>query len=149
MSRSGFYAFNDLPTDTANGYLEDRRTTNIYHLPIRGGGDGGMYATTDDLQRLWDSFLSHEILSERLTREYLQTRCAISGTTGYGCGILKRLDDSMLALEGVDVGVGFSSQYLAAGKLIVNVLSNITDGAADMRDALHRYLEHRLPPNTR
>ena len=42
MHHSGFYAFNDLPENTACGYFEDRRRTNIYQLPLRGGGDGGM-----------------------------------------------------------------------------------------------------------
>ena len=46
MHNSGIDAINDLPENTANGYLEDRRTTNIYHLPLSGGGDGGMYTTT-------------------------------------------------------------------------------------------------------
>jgi CubicO group peptidase (beta-lactamase class C family) len=75
MHKSGIYVFNDLPENTANGYLEDRRTTNIYQLPLRGGGDGGMYTTTDDLRAFWDSLFSNRILSEELTEAYLNTHC--------------------------------------------------------------------------
>jgi len=41
MSNSGFFAANDLPPNTALGYLADHHTTNIFNLPIRGSGDGG------------------------------------------------------------------------------------------------------------
>jgi CubicO group peptidase (beta-lactamase class C family) len=75
MHKSGIYVFNDLSENTANGYLEDRRTTNIYQLPLRGGGDGGMYTTTDDLRAFWDSLFSNRILSEELTEAYLNTHC--------------------------------------------------------------------------
>lgn len=140
MHRSGFHAFNDLPENTANGYLEDRRTTNIYQLPLRGGGDGGMYTTTDDLRTFWDSWFSHRILSATLTATYLETHCTLSTTSGYGCGIYKRLDDSMFAISGADAGVGFDSRYVVREKLTINILSNITYGDEAMRDVVLSHL---------
>lgn len=134
MHRSGFYAFNDLPENTANGYLEDRRTTNIYHLPLRGGGDGGMYTTTDDLCAFWDSLFSHRILSPKLTATLLKTHYTFDTVSGYGCGIYKRLDNSMFAIEGGDAGVGFDSRYVMSERLTINLLSNITNGEEAMRD---------------
>jgi CubicO group peptidase (beta-lactamase class C family) len=134
MHKSGFYAFNDLPENTANGYLEDRRTTNIYQLPLRGSGDGGMYTTTDDLRAFWDSLLSNRILSEELTNTFLNTHCTFDDTDGYGCGIYKRLDGSMFSIVGGDAGVGFDSRYLLRGKLTINILSNITNGENGIRD---------------
>jgi CubicO group peptidase (beta-lactamase class C family) len=128
MERSGFHAFNDLPPNTANGYLEDRRTTNIYQLPIRGGGDGGMYATTYDLRALWESLFAHEILSPGLTETYLSTQWTFDDRDGYGCGLYKRVDDSQFWIVGGDAGVGFHSRHLAREGLTINVLSNITNG---------------------
>lgn len=139
MHQSGFYAFNDLPENTANGYLEDRRTTNIYHLPLRGGGDGGMYTTTDDLRAFWDSLFSHRILSTELTATFLETHSTFDATSGYGCGIYKRLDDSMYAIEGGDAGVDFSSRYLVPEHVTINILSNITNGEGEMRDLILSY----------
>jgi CubicO group peptidase (beta-lactamase class C family) len=136
MHKSDFYAFNDLPENTANGYLEDRRTTNIYQLPPRGGGDGGMYTTTDDLRAFWDSLFSNRILSAELTETYLSTHCTFNDTNGYGCGIYKRLDDSVFWIEGVDAGVGFDSSYLPQEKLTINILSNITNGEEGMKDVV-------------
>ena len=133
MHNSGFFAFNDLPENTVNGYYEDRRRTNIYQLPIRGGGDGGMYTTTDDLRAFWDNLLLNRILSEELTKTYLSTHCTINDRIGYGCGIYKRLDGSMFSIAGGDAGVGFDSRYILQDKLIINILSNITNGESDLR----------------
>jgi CubicO group peptidase (beta-lactamase class C family) len=134
MNRSGFYAFNDLPENTANGYLKDGRTTNIYQLPLRGGGDGGMYTTTGDLRAFWGSLFSYGILSEELTTTYLKTHSLLDTGNGYGCGIFKRLDDSMFAIMGGDAGVGFDSRYFAQDRLIINILSNITNGDEGMKE---------------
>ena len=87
MHESGFFAFNDLPENTANGYLADRRTTNIYPLPIRAGGERGMYTTTDDLCAFWESVFSKRILSEELTQTYLNTHYTFNDTDGYACGM--------------------------------------------------------------
>jgi CubicO group peptidase (beta-lactamase class C family) len=140
MPRSGFYAFNDLPENTANGYLGDRRTTNIYQLPLRGGGDGGMYTTTDDLRAFWEGLFSNRILSKELTQTYLSTHCTFDDTDGYGCGIYKRLDDSMFSIEGGDAGVGFDSRYLPQEKLTINILSNITNGENGIREVVLGFL---------
>lgn len=136
MQQSGFYAFDDLPPNTANGYLEDRRTTNIYRLPPRGGGDGGMYTTTGDLRLFWDSLFSGRILSRELTATYLKTHYRRDDTRGYGCGLYKRLDDSVFWIVGSDAGVGFDSRYIVADKMTVNILSNVTDGEEDMREVV-------------
>jgi CubicO group peptidase (beta-lactamase class C family) len=136
MHRSGFYAFDDLPENTANGYLEDRRTTNIYHLPRRGGGDGGMYTTTDDLRAFWGSWFSNKLLSAELTATYLRTHCTLDATSGYGCGVYKRLDGSMFAIVGGDAGVGFDSRYVVAERLTMDILSNVTNGEEAMRDVV-------------
>jgi CubicO group peptidase (beta-lactamase class C family) len=139
MHRSGFYAFNDLPENTANGYLEDRRTTNIYHLPLRGSGDGGMYTTTDDLRAFWDSLFSHRILSTELTATFLKTHYTLDRANGYGCGVYKRLDNNMFAIEGSDAGVGFVSRYVVPENLTINILSNITNGEEEIRDLILKY----------
>jgi len=136
MHQSGFYAFNDLPENTACGYLEDRRRTNIYQLPLRGGGDGGMYTTTDDLRSFWSSLFSNQILSAELTQTYLNTHITFNDTDGYGCGIYKRLDNSLFSVAGSDAGVGFDSRYLVEEELTINVLSNITNGEHGIADVV-------------
>lgn len=145
MHRSGFYAFNDLPENAASGYLTDRRTTNIYQLPLRGGGDGGMYTTTDDLHAFWGSLFGNRILSEDLTATYLKTHCSLGGTNGYGCGLYKRLDDRMFSIVGGDCGVGFYSGYVVDARLTINILSNVTNGEEGARDAVLGCLGELIP----
>jgi CubicO group peptidase (beta-lactamase class C family) len=141
MEHSGFFAGNDLPANTANGYFEDRNRTNIYQLPIRGGGDGGMYTTTDDLHRFWQSLFDHKIVSKKLLINFLETRWKFDEKRGYGCGIYKRLDNSMFYIVGGDAGVGFDSRYLVDKKITINLLSNITNGENDMRTTILNNLE--------
>jgi hypothetical protein len=78
----------------------------------------------------------NRILSEELTEAYLNTHCRFNDSDGYGCGIYKRLDDSMFWIEGSDAGVGFDSNYLPQEKLAVNVLSNVTNGEEGVRDVV-------------
>lgn len=132
MNHSGFYAFNNLPEDTANGYLEDRKTTNIYQLPVRGGGDGGMFTTASELDLLWEQLFADQILSPELTSSYLSTHCKVDDTTGYGCGIYKKLDDSAFFIVGRDAGVGFFSQYRLSKDIVISVISNVTGGEEEM-----------------
>lgn len=143
MGHSGFYALNDLPENTANGYLSDRSATNIYNLPLRGGGDGGMFTTTADLHAFWDRFMSGKIISPELTASYLQTHQAFDDRSGYGCGVYKRLDDSMYAIMGGDAGVGFDSRYCVAEKVTINILCNTTDGEGDLRDRVLEFLSQQ------
>jgi CubicO group peptidase (beta-lactamase class C family) len=139
MADSGFFAFNDLPANTANGYLADHKTTNIYDVPIRGGGDGGMYTTSDDLRRFWNSLFAYQVLSRELTDVFLTTQHAFNEISGYGCGLYKKLDDSIFAIMGSDAGMGFDSRYVENRATVINILSNRTDGEVQMRKLI---LEH-------
>jgi len=143
MINSGFYALNGLPENTAYGYKEDRKTTNVFNLPIRGGGDGGMYTTADDLTSFWKSFFSYEILSEEITKDFLKTTSELNDKSGYGYGIYKRLDDTMYFIVGCDAGVGFDSRYFLKEDLTVSVISNISEGEESMVDLILDVLEEK------
>jgi CubicO group peptidase (beta-lactamase class C family) len=52
MSSTAFLRSDALPGTAAFGYLTDGRT-NVFHLPVRGSGDGGIYTTLDDIDRFW------------------------------------------------------------------------------------------------
>lgn len=143
MTNSGFFAFNDLPANTANGYLSDYKTINIYNLPLRGAADGGMYTTSEDLQRFWKALFSYQILSKDLTETFLATHHAFNKTSGYGCGVYKELDDSMFSIVGGDAGVGFDSRYLVEKAIVINVLSNHTNGEETIREVILDWHELR------
>ncbi|MGY8824514.1 MAG: serine hydrolase [Candidatus Latescibacterota bacterium] len=141
MTHSGFYAFNDLPANTACGYLNDLRTSNIYQLPIRGGGDGGMYTTTADLHSFWHRLFADEIISPELRTQFLATHHAFGEKSGYGCGIYKELDDSAFSMAGEDAGVSFYSRYYPQKEIVVNMLSNTANGVGTVRKMLLEQVE--------
>lgn len=144
MHHSGFFAFNDLPETTANGYLTDRKTTNIYILPLRGGGDGGMYTTSEDLYAFWKSLFSHNILSPETTQEYLKTHHKLNDELGYGCGIVKKLDESAYSISGSDAGVGFFSRHIVKGGITLSVLANITNVEVGVVKSILQALEETV-----
>lgn len=140
MKDSDFYAFNDLPENTANGYLDDGKTTNIYKIPIRGGGDGGMYTTINDMVLFWDALLSNKILSKELTEEYLKTHVTFNERAGYGCGIYKLFKKPSFLIIGGDAGVGFLSKYVVEEKLLITILTNRSDAEEAIRDVINKEL---------
>ena len=87
MTDTAFLRSDSLPGTAAIGYLADGRT-NVFHLPVRGSGDGGIYSTAADMEKFW------RVVPEWMTRG-----------KRYGLGFW--LDP--LRLEGIDAGTGFTS----------------------------------------
>lgn len=50
MGDTAFLRSDSLPGTAAIGYLSDGRT-NVFHLPVRGSGDGGIYTCAADMAR--------------------------------------------------------------------------------------------------
>jgi CubicO group peptidase (beta-lactamase class C family)/protein tyrosine phosphatase (PTP) superfamily phosphohydrolase (DUF442 family) len=147
MTQTGFFALNNLPADTAQGYLEDRKTTNIYNLPIRGGGDGGLFTTARDLRAFWENLFANKILPPVLTAAFLATHHKFDDKYGYGCGVYKLLDGSRYSIVGGDAGVGFDSRHFVEENITVSILSNFTNGEEDLREAVMAFFDS--PPPTR
>lgn len=54
MVDTAFLRSDELPGRAARGYLhDDGLRTNVFHLPVRGNGDGGIYTTAADMAALW------------------------------------------------------------------------------------------------
>ena len=60
MHDTEFLRSDELPGRTALGYLEvDGVTrTNVFHLPVRGTGDGGVYTTVADVSSFWTALFA-------------------------------------------------------------------------------------------
>jgi len=136
MSRSGYFAMNKLPGNTAFGYVEeiDGWRTNIYDLPIIGASDGGAFTTVEDMTRLWDAFWAHRILPEEIVNIFTKLYSSVE-TEGkdiyYGHGIWiydNGRGTSEEYVEGCDAGVSFRSGRNRGSDLEVTVISNTTSG---------------------
>jgi CubicO group peptidase (beta-lactamase class C family) len=137
MDRSGYFAFNKLPENTALGYVEEAQgwRTNIYNLPIVGASDGGAYTTAEDIARLWKAFWGYQILPKHLVEAYAQPRVKANAERDdlfYGYGLWIREGEGRNREEfitGADAGVSFRSLVNRADGLEITVISNTSDGA--------------------
>ncbi|MBK8128830.1 MAG: hypothetical protein IPK53_07755 [bacterium] len=140
MPRTGFFALNNLPANTAVGYLEDRETSNIYNLPDSGRWRWRLVYHGRRLALLLaTSFLPSPSLT-RIDVFSLQTHIVLM-TNRVMAGLYKQLDDSLFALVGGDAGVGFDSRYLVKHKITASIFSNITNGEEELRQVVRDFFD--------
>jgi CubicO group peptidase (beta-lactamase class C family) len=132
MVDTEFLRSDELPGRTAIGYLDaDGCRTNIFHLPVRGSGDGGIYTTAADMSAFWRAFFAGAIVSREWAAEMVRPRSiTTAGTRSYGLGFWLDTSGSSVLLVGQDAGVSFASRHDPDSGVIATVLSNSTEGAS-------------------
>ena len=115
---------------TALGYLstEQASRTNVFHLPVRGSGDGGIYSTAADFRSLWTAFFAGRIVSLNWVEQMVRPR-SDAETKRYGLGFWLHASTDTVILEGMDAGVSFRSLHDPRSHVTHTVISNTTDGA--------------------
>jgi CubicO group peptidase (beta-lactamase class C family) len=142
LEETGFLRSDELPPSAAVGYLDtEGLRTNVFHLPVLGSGDGGIYSTVADISRLWREFVSGRVVSAELVGQMLTPRRA-SGpdVLEYGLGVWLHRDDDVLEIHGYDAGVSFFSLHHPASATTCTAISNTGDATA----ALEALLERRV-----
>jgi CubicO group peptidase (beta-lactamase class C family) len=88
MPDTAFWRSDELPGRAALGYLaEDGPRTNVFHLPVRGAGDGGIFTTAADIRSLWTALFTGRIVSMDLVAEMVQPRSDVPrGRNRHGMG---------------------------------------------------------------
>jgi len=127
-----FLRSDELPARTATGYLEvdGARRTNVFHLPVRGSGDGGIYSTAADISSLWRAFFAGRIVSTAWVAEMVRPRSdAPAHSKRYGLGFWLHSSSDAVILEGCDAGVSFRSVHNPHARATFTVISNTADGA--------------------
>lgn len=130
LAATGFLRADELPGDAALGYLHaDGLRTNVFHLPVRGNGDGGIFSTAADIHALWDAFLSGRIVAPALVAEMVRPRSE-SPADGmrYGLGVWLDATPGAVEVHGFDTGASFRSVHDPGGAFTVTLLSNRTAG---------------------
>ena len=141
LLHTGFYATHALPANTAYGYMEDAQGqwhSNIFHIPIRGGSDGGLYTCAMDLDRLWRALFAGRILSPTMLQAFLGPQVPIREGLGYGLGVYCRKagTDTVYYAEGGDFGIDFFTAYFPRQQIVVTALGNTQRNALPLLDAL-------------
>jgi len=132
MNSTGFHAFNHLPPNTALGYMKRNGEwiSNIYQLPLRGAGDGGLYSNSRDMNSFWMKLMNQDLVSRDLVRQMTDVSVEIHKGLEYGYGLY--IDDfhgyRSYTSSGCDCGVGFSSTFVPDISLNINIFSNRTEG---------------------
>ncbi len=128
MSDSGYYRMDQLPPDTAFGYIDEAESwrTNIYAVPIKGGPDGGAYTTVEDLHKFWNALFAHKLLNPDMTDVLLTPHIQESEHIHYGYGVWMMIIDDQLFkyfVMGSDPGVSMQSSVYHDG-LHAHIIGN-------------------------
>ena len=138
MRDTAFLRSDELPGRAALGYLErDGLRTNIFHLPVRGNGDGGIYSTAADISTLWAAFFAGRIVPRDWVAEMVRPRSDVpSESRRYGLGFWLHESSDVVMLTGYDAGVSFSSMHDPGPGTTRTVIANWTDGAWPIAELL-------------
>jgi len=102
----------------------------VFHVPVRGSGDGGIYSTVADVSAFWQSLFTGTIVPARWVGEMVRPRSDVpSQTRRYGLGFWLGKHGDTVILEGFDAGVSFWSAHDPRSALTCTVISNCSEGA--------------------
>lgn len=102
----------------------------MFHLPVRGSGDGGIYSTVADLGSFWNAFFAGRIVSLDWVAELVRPRSDVPRESmRYGLGFWLHESSDVVVLEGSDAGVSFRSVHDPGRRITHTVISNTSDGA--------------------
>jgi CubicO group peptidase (beta-lactamase class C family) len=142
MHDTQFLRSDELPGRAALGHLTvDGLRTNVFHLPVCGSGDGGIYSTAADVSSLWSAFFAERIVSGDWVTEMVRPRSDWPRESKrYGLGFWLHATGDIVTLEGYDAGVSFRSARDPASATTYTVISNTTDGAWPITELLDERL---------
>jgi CubicO group peptidase (beta-lactamase class C family) len=129
MADTAFLRSDEPDRRMALGYLDrEGLRTNVFHLPVRGSGDGGIYTTVADVHALWRAFFAGRIVSPKWVDEMVRQRSSYRRYR-YGLGFWLHGSSDVVFVEGNDEGVSFRSVCDPTGAFTYTVIGNTGDGA--------------------
>lgn len=133
MRDTEFLRSDELPGRTATGYVPvegGRWRSNVFHLPVRGVGDGGVYTTVADMSSFWRALFAGKIVPARWVAEMVRPHNDVpEESMRCGLGFFLHESRDQVMLIGEDAGVSFMSVHDPAPGLTYTVISNTADGA--------------------
>ncbi|WP_113929146.1 serine hydrolase [Bacillus sp. P14.5] len=146
MLSSGYFSMDELPQNTALGYVEKsdgQYKTNFYSLPIKGGPDGGAYVTSQDMISFWEALFENRILDEKLTRVLVSPQIKVKEGVHYGYGVWINNEKAVTKYHvmGYDPGVSFHSGYYPETDMLFAIPCNHSSGAYSIMKKIDEYLE--------
>jgi len=129
MPDTAFLRSDELPARAARGYVvvDGHLRSNVFHVPARGHGDGGIYTTAADVAALWDALYAGRIVSPAWVAEMTRPR-----SERYGLGFWLDTPRGVVRLEGADAGVRFMSEHQPSTGSTRTLIANAAEGAREM-----------------
>ncbi len=146
MTRAGYFATDQLPAQTAFGYIGDaaEARSNIFSIPIVGGGDGGAYVTAGDALAFWSSLRNDTLLPSAITQAMFTPQVQEDEQTAYGYGIWIAVDASgwpvKYVISGGDPGVRFYTSCQPAHDRYVVAIANTESNAAEIGRGIEQFM---------
>ena len=85
---------------------------NVFHLPVLGTGDGGIYTTAADVSAFWRALFAGRIVPADWVGEMVRPRSDVArGSMRYGLGFWLDASRDIVVMEGCDAGVSFRSDH--------------------------------------
>jgi CubicO group peptidase (beta-lactamase class C family) len=131
MTQTSFLRSDSTPGDVARCYMAaDGLRTNVLHMPLMGGGDGGVHTTTTDLHALWRALVSGRVVRpETFTLMSTPRSDVPQNRARYGLGFWLGADYDTVALEGYDAGIAARTMHRASTATTCTVLGNTSEEA--------------------
>lgn len=142
MGDTAFLRSDEPDGRVALGYLSATGLrTNVFHLPVRGSGDGGVYTTVGDVHALWAALLAGRVVPPAWVAEMVRPRSDVpEESLRYGLGFWLHPTGDAAMLVGWDAGVSFRSVHDPTAGVTHTVISNTSDGAWPLARSLHETL---------
>ena len=131
LQDTGFLRADEPSGRMAMGYLHlDGLRTNVFHLPIRGNGDGGIYTTATDMYTFWKALFDGRVVTDEWVAEMSRSHSEVpENHARYGLGFWLAETGPSVMLVDADAGVSFCSTHDPATGRTWTIVSNTTDGA--------------------
>jgi CubicO group peptidase (beta-lactamase class C family) len=130
MERTGYYRLDTSPPNAAIGYVADGEgfRSNIYSIPIVGGGDGGCLSNGADMNRFWRALAAGRLLQPATVEEMLSVQVNGTGEEGdhYGYGVwISAAHAHVPFVQGFDPGVRFLSYFDRRSGRSLTICANV------------------------
>lgn len=145
MENTGYFRFDQLPTNSAIGYIFDEGLngyrSNIYSLPIIGGGDGGCYSCGYDMNLFWNALSDGRLLRKTSLEELFKEHCDNNDDDDYGLGVwISKFNKNLFYVQGSDPGVKFFSYFNLKTNANFNVYTNTNYYLGDIISDFFRFI---------
>jgi len=146
MTSSGYLRSDDAHPDVAVNYLPRADPgapwrSNVFSVPVVGGGDGGAHVTPRDVDRFLRTLASGDLLGRELTAGMLTRHVPVAEGFAMGHGVFLRTGDDGFGHGGGDPGVETLSRHMPERGVSMVALCNREDVLEPVWDLLDEAID--------